>query len=99
MRPTPTCGLRRLKVGCGQDCPPRIEYKLETDLPLRDLNALPPESMRIHGPGPGAEHCQCGSHSPECDVYPRIVGMREREIHLRYRHQHTCDRRRETNQQ
>src|SRR6266702_2283705 len=48
-------------------CPqPRLDLqKMKMGLPLPDLNALPPESARIHGPGPGAEHRQCGSHGPE----------------------------------
>ena len=33
-------------------------YKMELALPPRDLNALPPESTRIHGPRTRSEHRQ-----------------------------------------
>jgi hypothetical protein len=68
-------------------------------LTLRNLNALSSEQPRIHRPRSRPEHRQCSSQSAKQDVYPRIVGMREGERQLRYRHQYTRDRCPETNQQ
>ena len=74
-------------------------YKMEMGLPLRNLNAFPPEKVRIHGPRARSEHRQCGAQSPKEDVHPRIGGMRESETQFRNSHQHTRDRRPQTKQQ
>jgi hypothetical protein len=79
--------------------PWRIGFTRWNGLSPWNLNALPPEEAGIHGPRPRSEHRQCGAQSPEQDVYPRIVGMREREEYLSQRKQHTRDRCPETDQQ
>jgi hypothetical protein len=64
--------------------------KREMGLPKGNLNALPPEQAGIHGPGTRSEHCQSSAQGAKHDVYPWIVGMREREEYLSDRQQHSC---------